>query len=57
MDLFLRQGSGRVVIFLRKGAGYSRWLRDARVILNRSQGEMRRRWETNDEDGSFSRYG
>ena len=26
-------------------------------ILNQSQGEMRRRWETSDEDGSFSRYG
>ena len=25
--------------------------------LNRSQGEMRRQWETSDEDGSFSRYG
>ena len=25
--------------------------------LNRSQGEMRRRWETSDEDGSFSNYG
>ncbi len=24
--------------------------------LNRSQGEMRRRWETSDEDESFSRY-
>ena len=25
--------------------------------LNQSQGEMRRRWETSDEDESFSRYG
>ena len=25
--------------------------------LNRSQCEIRRRWETSDEDGSFSRYG
>ena len=29
-------------------------LQDA--LLNRSQGEMRRRWETSDEDESFSRY-
>ena len=27
------------------------------AYLNRSQGEMRRRWETSDDDGSFSRYG
>ena len=27
------------------------------VLLNQSQGEMHRRWETSDEDESFSRYG
>ena len=29
----------------------------APLCLNQSQGEMRRRWETSDEDESFSRYG
>ena len=27
------------------------------MVLNQSQGEMRRRWETSDEDESSSRYG
>ena len=30
--------------------------RHRRHLLNRSHGEMRRQWETSDEDGSFSRY-